>query len=61
MLVLLQSHADLLTAMRQVIAHGSVSQDETYYRLHGAGLVERDGKRVRPSNLLYARFFKGLG
>ena len=42
------------------IAHGSVPEDETYYRLHGAGLVLRDNRRVKPSNLLYARFFKEL-
>ena len=60
MLVLLQHHEGLLAAMRQVISNGSVRDDETYYRLHGAGLAERDNRRVKPSNLLYARFFKEL-
>jgi hypothetical protein len=60
MLVLLQQQPGLLASMRQVIAQGSVSSDEIYYRLHGAGLARRHGRRVNPSNLLYARFFKGL-
>jgi hypothetical protein len=60
MLVLLQHEEGLLAAMRQVVRHGSVPGDETYYRLHGAGLAERDDRRVKPSNLLYARFFKEL-
>jgi hypothetical protein len=60
MLVLLQHQEGLLAAMRQVISHGSVPGDETYYRLHGAGLALRDNRRVKPSNLLYARFFKEL-
>lgn len=60
MLVLLQHQEGLLGAMRQVISHGSVLADETYYRLHGAGLAGRDNRRVRPSNLLYARFFREL-
>ncbi len=61
LLVRLQQHTGLLEGMRQVISRGSVPDDEVYFRLHGAGLTERDGRRVRPSNLLYARFFKGLG
>jgi hypothetical protein len=61
MLVLLRHQEKLLAAMRQVIANGSVPDDEIYYRLHGAGLVQRVGRRVKPANLLYARFFKGLG
>jgi AAA-like domain/TIR domain len=60
MLVLLQQQPGLLDAMRQVIAQGSVSSDEIYYRLHGAGLARRQNRRVNPANLLYARFFKGL-
>ena len=60
MLVLLQQQPGLLEAMRQVIAHGSVPNDEIYYRLHGAGLARRQDRRVNPANLLYARFFKGL-
>jgi hypothetical protein len=60
LLVLLQQQDGLLSAMRQVVVHGSLAKEEIYYRLHGAGLVERQGRRVRPSNLLYARFFRSL-
>jgi hypothetical protein len=60
MLVLLRQQPGLLAAMRQVIAHGSVPDDEIYYRLHGAGLARKYGQRVNPANLLYARFFRGL-
>ena len=35
---------DLLTAMRQVCRHGTIPDDDTFYRLHGAGLVRREGK-----------------
>jgi len=60
MLVLLQQHEGLLPAMRQVISQGSVPEVDAYHRLHGAGLAERDDRRMKPSNLLYARFFKEL-
>jgi hypothetical protein len=39
---------------------GSISDDETFYRLHGAGLAKREGGRIGPANMLYARFFKGV-
>jgi AAA-like domain len=60
MLVLIQQQPGLLEAMRQINTHGSVPNDEIYYRLHGAGLARRQGQRVNPANLLYHRFFKGL-
>jgi hypothetical protein len=52
--------ADLLAAMRQVCRHGTVPDDGTFYRLRGAGLVRREGRKVVPGNGLYARFFKDL-
>jgi hypothetical protein len=61
LMLLLEQQPGLLPAMRQVIADGSVHEDEAFYRLHGAGLVRHEEGRVRPANLLYARFFKGLG
>ena len=60
LMMLLQQQPGLLAAMRQVIADGSVREDEAFYRLHGAGLVRHDEGRMKPANLLYARFFKGL-
>lgn len=59
-LMLLTEQNGLLKAMKQVIAHGSVQDEETYYRLHGAGLAHREGHRVVPANTLYARFFRSL-
>jgi hypothetical protein len=60
LMMLLQQQQGLLPAMRQVVATSSVHEHEAFYRLHGAGLVLHDGGRVKPANLLYARFFKGL-
>lgn len=51
---------DLLSALRQVIAHGTAPNDDAYYRLKGAGLVRRENDRIVPANGLYARFFGGL-
>jgi hypothetical protein len=60
LLMLLQQHKRLLAAMRQAVLYGSISDDETFYRLHGAGLAKREGGRIGPANMLYARFFKGV-
>ena len=60
MLTLLHERSGLLPALRQVVARGSTPDDDTYYRLVGAGLVRRRDNRVIPANLLYARFFKNL-
>lgn len=50
----------LLAALRQALRYGTVPDEETYYRLRGAGLVVRDNGRAKPANLLYARFFGDL-
>ncbi len=60
MLMLLQHKEGLVKRMRQLIAQGSLPDDDSYFRLHGAGLVERENGRLRPANLLYARFFRSL-
>jgi hypothetical protein len=60
LLLLLQEQSGLMAALRQVIAKGTVSSEDHYHRLHGAGLVLRKKERVVPSNLLYARFFRGI-
>jgi hypothetical protein len=54
----LHARPELLLTLRQLIFSGEVPPDDVYYRLYGAGLVRRDGTRVVPANLLYARFFK---
>jgi hypothetical protein len=48
---------DLLAALRQVIRHGTASNEDTTVRLLGAGLIRREGDRLAPANGLYARFF----
>ena len=60
MLMLLQHTKGLVKGMRQLITQGSLPDDDSYFRLHGAGLVERDNGRLKPANLLYARFFRSL-
>ena len=44
--------------MKQVIRTGTVADQDLYWRLYGAGLVRREGQRINPANLLYARFFR---
>lgn len=60
--LLLLHRAGLAQAAGHVLRYGSVpNNDRTiFYRLHGAGLVRQDGKRVVPANLLYAWFFKEM-
>lgn len=57
----LEGHAGLLDALRQAIRRGILPDEETYYRLRGAGLVTRDDGRVRAANEIYARFFSEVG
>ena len=60
MLVLIQERDALLPALRQVVARGSTPNDDSFYRLHGAGLVRRQEGKIKPANMLYAQFFKSL-
>jgi hypothetical protein len=61
MLFKLERQPGLLDALVQAIRHGTLPDEETYYRLRGAGLVTRDDDGgVHPANLLYARFFGEL-
>lgn len=48
---------NLLAAMKQVIAYGTVPA-EVYERLAGAGLVRKEAGRILPANQLYQSFFK---
>lgn len=63
-LLMIVHRAGLEAALREVIKRGRVPPGGdpliTYYRLRGAGLVNKDGERIVPANLLYARFFKKL-
>jgi hypothetical protein len=62
LLMQLQRRSDLrlIEAVCQAERHGSVPNEETFQRLSAAGLVRREGGRVVPANLLYARFFHTL-
>jgi len=55
-----QQQPDMPVAMQRVITRTGELNNNAFYRLRGAGLVERRGKDVVPANLLYARFFKHL-
>jgi hypothetical protein len=57
LLLRLQGRSGLLDAMRQVVRHGTTSDDDTTHRLFRAGLTRHKGKRIVPTNLLYAPFF----
>ncbi|MDQ2695730.1 MAG: AAA-like domain-containing protein, partial [Pseudomonadota bacterium] len=50
---------DLIAAMRRICQGGAVIDDAIFARLHGAGLVRREGGGAAPANRLYARFFGG--
>jgi hypothetical protein len=62
LLVRLQRRPELrlMEAMRQAERHGSVPSEALFQRLSAAGLVRREGGRVVPANLLYARFFRAV-
>jgi hypothetical protein len=56
-LLRLHDKEDLLGSLRQVLQHNTCSE-EAYFRLHGAGLVRREGGQVVMRNQLYADFFR---
>ncbi len=60
LLLKLESHPGLLSALQQAIRNGTLPDEESYYRLRGAGLVTRVEGRVRAANELYAGFFSGI-
>lgn len=54
----LQSRPELGETLKQLIRSEVQPAEPAYYRLHAAGLVERnDTGRIVPANHLYARFF----
>ncbi len=58
MLSNLQETDGLLYALQQVIRDGSVPRQDDYYRLDGAGLVQRENNRIVPTTQIYADFFR---
>jgi hypothetical protein len=53
----LHDNQPLINGLRQVIRHNSCSDDLVFFRLRGAGLVRREGRKVLPRCQLYANFF----
>jgi len=58
MLSNLQGAEGLLAALQQVIRDGTVPRKDDYYRLEGAGLVQRENGRIAPTTQIYADFFR---
>lgn len=54
----LQSRADLVAALQQVLRNGTCPDERLFERLQSAGLVLRTGSMVRPRCRLYADYFK---
>jgi hypothetical protein len=60
-LLALQHNAPLLATVKHLIMHRAPPDPDSYWRLHGAGLVARNViGEVVPANLLYARFLRHL-
>jgi AAA-like domain/TIR domain len=55
-LLKLCDHPRLVDGMKQILRSGT-AEENTFYRLHSCGLVNREGGRIKPSNTLYERFF----
>jgi hypothetical protein len=53
----MHSKPDLIHALLQVIRHHTCQDEQAVFRLHGAGLVRRDGHAVLPRCNLYADYF----
>lgn len=49
--------SQLVGGMSQVIQQGRCQNEEIFFRLHGAGLVSKQGGRVTPRYRLYTDFF----
>jgi hypothetical protein len=49
---------ELVHAMRQIIRHHTCPDHTQFYRLHGAGLVRREGDAVVPRCGVYADYFR---
>jgi len=56
-LFLLHAYPELIKGLQQVLARQTCTDERTFFRLHGAGLVRRDGRAVVPRLPLYAAYF----
>jgi hypothetical protein len=53
----LHDKEDLIEGLRQVFRNNAVQDDVTFFRLRGAGLVRKEGRKVVPRCALYADYF----
>jgi hypothetical protein len=59
-LLLLQRQPGFIETVHRVLRGDADLDGLQYDRLHAGGLVRREGNKIIPANLLYARFLKGL-
>lgn len=53
----MSGHPELKSGLLQVVRHHRCADENTFFRLRGAGLVRRRGSEVVPRNALYADYF----
>ena len=54
----LHNKPELIKGLRQVISSNTCQDELVFFRLRGAGLVRRDGRKVMPRCSLYADYFR---
>ncbi|MCB0178489.1 MAG: AAA-like domain-containing protein [Anaerolineae bacterium] len=57
-LLRVQQKPDLKQALVRICRNEPWAEDQTFYRLEGAGLIKKDGQRIILRNQLYTRYFK---
>ena len=53
----LASSPELVKGLLRILRSETCAEERIYFRLHGAGLVNREGQRVFARNQLYANYF----
>ena len=53
----LASSQELVQGLLRILRSETCAEERIYFRLHGAGLVNREGQRVFARNQLYANYF----
>ena len=54
----LQGRTELIDGLRQVIRNNTLGDEQSFFRLRGAGLVRREGGKVMPRCELYENYFR---
>ena len=54
----LHGHDDLIQGLKQVLKDQTCKDEEIFWRLRGAGLVRRSGRKVVPRYKLYTDYFE---